>query len=115
VYFDDFSDARAQSPQILGLAEKVDTFVDEECDRLFPRQFPAVLRVTLEDGTCLERRVMQNRGGPDNPLSEEELRTKFRLNAEQWLAPERAEELAEVIMRLDDASSVDPLLDLARA
>jgi 2-methylcitrate dehydratase PrpD len=115
VYFDDFSDARARSSQILALAEKVETFVDDECDRVFPRQFPAVLRVTLADGTHLERRVMHNRGGPDNPLTDEELRTKFRLNAEQLLPGQRAERLAEVISRLDDAPSVDPLLDLARA
>jgi 2-methylcitrate dehydratase PrpD len=115
VYFDDFSDERARAPRVLGLAAKVETFVDAECDRVFPRQFPAVLRVTLEDGTCLEQRVMHNRGGPDNPLSDDELRTKFRLNAEQILPPEQAERLADAISDLDSATTVDPLLELAGA
>jgi 2-methylcitrate dehydratase PrpD len=113
VYFDDFTDERARSPRLLALAARVETFVDDECDRIFPLQFPAVLRVTLDDGTCLEQRVMHNRGGPDNPLSEEELRTKFRLNAEHLLSRDRAEQLADAIAHLDKAESVHRLVELA--
>ena len=52
-------------------------FADEECDRIFPNQFPAVLRVRLKHGEVRESRVSHNRGGPENPLSDEELEVKF--------------------------------------
>jgi 2-methylcitrate dehydratase PrpD len=115
VSFDDFTDERARSPRLLALAARVETVVDEECDRVFPMQFPAVLRVTLADGRTLERRVMHNRGGPGNPLSDDELRTKFRLNAELLLPRRRADQLAEAVFSLESADSIDQLLDPARS
>jgi 2-methylcitrate dehydratase PrpD len=46
---------------------------------------PRVLRVTTRTGDRLEARVEVNRGGPGNPLSDEELGTKFHLNATRTL------------------------------
>jgi 2-methylcitrate dehydratase PrpD len=112
VWYDDFSDERARDPDRLALAERVETFVDPECDRLFPREFPAVLRVYLDDGQMFEERVMHNRGGPANPLSQGELEQKFRLNSERVLAPAATERLAEAVFELRHADSVRPLLDL---
>ncbi len=47
----------------------------------FLQAFPAVLRVTTRTGEELEARVEVNRGGPGNPLSDEELARKFHDNA----------------------------------
>ncbi|MBV8952352.1 MAG: MmgE/PrpD family protein [Actinobacteria bacterium] len=114
VYFDDFTDERAHDPRILSVAEKVETFIDPECDRVFPREFPAVLRVTFRNGPRLEKRVMHNRGGPDNPLSEAELREKFRLNAEHVLSPRQADELAHKVAKLDRADSILGVMTLTQ-
>jgi len=111
VWYDDFSDGRAQDPLVLALAARVETFVDPECDRIFPREFPAVLRVHLTDGQVVERRVMHNRGGPANPLSESELLRKFRLNAERVLSPSAAEQVASAVVDLRQAPSVRPVLE----
>jgi 2-methylcitrate dehydratase PrpD len=115
VYFDDFTDAKARDPEILALAAKVHTYADEMCSRIFPRQFPAVLRVTLQDGTVYEARVLDNRGGPRNPLSDTELRQKFVLNAGHGLPPEQVQRLADAAFALDQAPGVDELLALCRA
>jgi 2-methylcitrate dehydratase PrpD len=114
VSFDDFTDERAREPRLLALAEKVETYVDAECDRIFPREFPAVLRVRLRDGRAYEQRVMHNRGGPGNPLSEAELREKFWLNARRVLSPERTEALAGAALALDRAERVVDLISLTR-
>jgi 2-methylcitrate dehydratase PrpD len=115
VYFDDFADERARDPERLALAAKVHTFVDEACDRLFPKQFPAVLRVEMEDGTVYEERVMENRGGPGNPLGDDELRLKFSLNARVLLSEPQADRLAEATFTLDRAEEVGSLLALTQA
>ena len=115
VYFDDFTDARARDPRVLSLAARVQTFVDPACDELFPRRFPAVVRVTMDDGATHEERVMDNRGGPGNPLSEDELRLKFTLNAGYALPAERADRLADAIARLDRAQDVGSLLALTHS
>jgi 2-methylcitrate dehydratase PrpD len=114
VYFDDFTDERARDKRILALAEKVETFVDPECNAVFPREFPAVLRMHFRDGRVVEKRVMHNRGGPANPLSDAELREKFRLNAERVLSPTQAEALSDAVAELDRADGVQHIMDLTR-
>ncbi len=110
VYFDDFSDAMARDPARLALAEKVSTFVDAECDATFPREFPAVVRVHMRDGHVLEERVMHNRGGPWNPLSQEEVHRKFALNAGLALPPQAVARAAEAVFALRRMTGVGALM-----
>ncbi len=112
VYFDDFTDARAADPRVLALAAKVETYVDAECDRVFPRAFPAVLRVHFADGRVEEERVMHNRGGPANPLSDAELSHKFALNAALSVPPATANRIADAVFNVRKADSVAPLVAL---
>jgi 2-methylcitrate dehydratase PrpD len=114
VYFDDFTDEKARDPRLLALAAKVETFVDEACDRAFPRTFPAVLRAHLDDGSMIEERVMYPRGTRENGLSDADIRRKFDLNAAKALTPERAARLADEAMQLDRAASVATLLAMTR-
>ena len=98
VWLDDFSDEKAADRRILELAERVRVVGNAECDAIFPHQFPCVLKVKLRDGQRLEEKVLVNRGGPANPLSEEELRLKFMANAGRSLSSSQAEALADVIL-----------------
>lgn len=114
VSFADFTNEMARDPARLALAQKVETFVDPECDRVFPNQFPAVVRVHFADGRVLEERVMANRGGPQNPLSEAELRLKFTINATRLLPAEQANRVADAILRLDSQGSASSLIALTQ-
>src|ERR687894_637434 len=78
------------------------------------RLYPAVLRVRLENGETREARVSHNRGGPENPLSDEELETTFRTNAGQVLPVGQVEELEEVLRSLAEAEMVDDVIKLTR-
>jgi 2-methylcitrate dehydratase PrpD len=95
VFHDDFTDAAAADPARLALAAKVDVVADAECTSIFPRQFPAVLTAELADGRTVTERVLANRGGQDNPLSETELTTKFTLNAQRSTTSRAASAIAE--------------------
>ena len=114
VSLDDFADEAVRDPAKLDLASRVRCVADEECDRIFPNQFPAVLRVRLKSGEEREARVSHNRGGPENPLSDEELETKFRTNAGQVLPAGQVEGLEEALRSLAEAEMVDDVLKLAR-
>jgi 2-methylcitrate dehydratase PrpD len=107
----DFSDANVADPRYLELAAKVQPYAEPECDRIFPNQFPAVMRVHTRGGAVHEHKVLANRGGPGNPLSTEELLLKFRGNAERAMEASRAELLAELV--LDSASR--PVAELMQA
>ncbi|MGH3166246.1 MAG: MmgE/PrpD family protein, partial [Trebonia sp.] len=96
VFHEDFTDAAAADPARLELAAKVDVVADAECTAIFPRQFPAALTAGLTDGRRVTERVLANRGGPDRPLSEHELTTKFLLNARRSVTAEAAARIAEL-------------------
>ncbi len=102
VWLDDFTDERASDPRYLDLAAKVRVVADPECDAIFPRQFPAVLRIRTQAGTLLEEKVLANRGGPGNPLSVHELGVKFLANADRRLEKEAAQALANAIIHLEE-------------
>jgi 2-methylcitrate dehydratase PrpD len=87
---------------------------DPECDAIFPFEFPAIARVRTASGERAEVRVLHNRGGPANPLSDAELRQKFTLNAERALAPERVAELDDVLDRVVGLAGMSEALELAR-
>lgn len=112
VFHEDFTDAAAADPERLALAAKVRCVPDARCDEIFPHQFPAVLRVTTRDGAVLEERVDANRGGPGNPLSAEELATKFRLNAARRVSPDQAERITDLVYGLADLADLRTLTAL---
>jgi 2-methylcitrate dehydratase PrpD len=104
LWLDDFTDARVQDERYLALAAKVRCVADPECDAIFPNQFPAVLKLRLRDGREFCEKVLANRGGPGNPLSTEELKLKFSVNAQRCLSAEAADALAAAIMKLEEAN-----------
>ena len=114
VSLDDFTDEDVKDPAKLDLASRVRCAADAECDRIFPNQFPAVLRIRLKSGEAKEARVSHNRGGPENPLSDEDLEVKFRTNAGRVLPGERVEELRFALEALEGSETVEDLMRLAQ-
>jgi 2-methylcitrate dehydratase PrpD len=88
----------------LELAAKVRCVGDPECDAIFPNQFPAIVRITTNSGSIMERRVMNNRGGPANPLSNDEIVIKFNTNVKDVLRDADAAELIRMISNLEESS-----------
>jgi 2-methylcitrate dehydratase PrpD len=97
VFHEDFTDAAVADPARLALAGKVECAADAQCTAAFPRQFGAVLTARLGDGSAMTERVTSSRGGPGNPLSEQELTTKFLLNAGRSVPGDTAGRLAGLI------------------
>ena len=114
VSLDDFTDEAVKDPVKLDLASRVRCVADAECDRIFPNQFPAVLRVRLKSGEAREARISHNRGGPENPLSDEELEVKFRANAGRVLQGERVEKLRSALEALEGSETVEDLMRIAQ-
>ena len=114
VYSNDFTPETLRDPERLRLASLVQCYADDEATEIFPHQFPGVLTVGLRDGSELVERISVNRGGPDRPLSPDELATKFRLNARQHLAEDHVDELERALWNLPEASSVSDVLLLSQ-
>lgn len=97
LFHEDFEDESAKDPLILALAAKVNIEASAECDAIYPYQLPAILTATLKDGSILTEKVLVNRGGPANPLSDAELALKFESNIREIFTQEQAKGVAEII------------------
>ncbi|MGQ0524441.1 MAG: MmgE/PrpD family protein [Betaproteobacteria bacterium] len=71
-----------QRAEVLGLLPKIDTRIDDECERLYPGTRSGVVQVTLRGGARLERRVLDPKGEAANPMTDADLEQKFRANCE---------------------------------
>lgn len=83
---DDFTDVLATDPDRRTLMARVTIVADPACDAIYPDQFPAIVRVRTRDGRDLHREVLTNRGGPQRPLTEDDIARKFRDNATRVLS-----------------------------
>lgn len=105
VGLEDFSDEALADPARQSVAGVCDVVVDDMCTDIFPRQLAAVVTVTTVGGSRLESRVMQSRGGPGRPLSDEELERKVRMTAGR-----HAQSLQSAVAALDHSHGVDRVL-----
>jgi 2-methylcitrate dehydratase PrpD len=99
---EDYTDELARDPARRALMQRVDVVPDETCTEIFPYQFPAILTAHLRDGRTLVEEVLTTRGGPERPLSFEEISAKFHDNTAQLLTNEEADALAAACHDLDD-------------
>jgi 2-methylcitrate dehydratase PrpD len=114
---EDFEDERVSRRDVRELMSRIRVIADERCDRIYPRQFPAVLTVRTHDGRELVEEVLVNRGGPDDPLSDDELATKFRDNVGRVFDAAVADATRRAVDGLADdrARARDVLATLARS
>ncbi|MFL5256314.1 MAG: MmgE/PrpD family protein [Rhodopila sp.] len=113
---DDFTDALVRDPVRRALMQRITVVADPECDAVFPDQAPAILTVRTVSGERKIARVMVNRGGPDRPLDDKELASKFADNAGRALSAQDAGRLLDAITALPDipVAHITSLFRLAR-
>ena len=86
-------------PAVLRVAGRV-TLRARRQHRLSRGSSSGDVEVTLADGRVLRERQDRPRGGPDAPLTREELEAKFRGNAGLALPPERVERVIRAVHAL---------------
>jgi 2-methylcitrate dehydratase PrpD len=107
---DDFTDELARDPARRAIAARVTVEPDRWCDSIYPNQFPAVLTVRTRDGRELTEKVAANRGGPERPLTDAEVVTKFRDNAIRSLGEQGVADIEDACARLDRLEAIGELL-----
>ncbi|WP_262849050.1 MmgE/PrpD family protein [Mumia quercus] len=107
---DDYTDALAQDPVRRALMAKVDVVPDARCDAVYPHQFPAVVTLRTTTGEVLVEEVLTNRGGPQRPLSDDELARKFRDNVAGRVSDADADTVRREVESLETRPRVDDLL-----
>jgi 2-methylcitrate dehydratase PrpD len=81
----------------------------------YPRHFIGHVAVRLTDGRVLEERQDHPRGGPDSPMTREELTAKFRANAAEAVSDAQASRVAALVDALAAQPRLAPLMDALTA
>jgi 2-methylcitrate dehydratase PrpD len=110
-----YSEEAIGDPRVLALAAKVR---HETRDYpTYPAAFPGGVRIRTKDGRTHEADAAYQLGGPENPMSADDVRRKFRENAALALDDGALEALEEAVLALeehDDLRSVFAGLAVAR-
>lgn len=75
---DQFMAEKAHSPRVRELMHKVVLVKDAAIEETFPREWPARVTIELSHGPSYEKFVRYPKGDPENPLTWDELKAKFR-------------------------------------
>ena len=111
---DSFNESRMRDPATLALMQKIKIAESAE----FTRQFPAALMTEIELATKQGGRFVEKasypRGHAKNPMSEEDIESKFRVLAENTMQPSQADALLKALWAIDRAPQIGDVLKLVR-
>jgi 2-methylcitrate dehydratase PrpD len=100
----EFSDAAVRDPEVAALRDRVTAVADKNV-----REEEVYARVVLASGRAFEKHVEHVVGSLENPLSDRDLETKFRRQAEEVLSSSQAEKLLSLswqVASLSDAGAI---------
>lgn len=107
---DDFTSETVTDPERLRLARMVTSTADPTSSDRFPLAFGGVLRLNMSNGTTLEHRIEESRGGQLHPLSRKDLDLKFLGNASRTFGNGRARDILDSLRALAQATHVLPVV-----
>jgi 2-methylcitrate dehydratase PrpD len=88
-------------PLVQSIAKKVTVRVTPEHDKAYPGQRRARVTVKAGDQSCTHE-VTYAKGEPENPLSEDELTSKFEKNASTMYAMDRVNKIRDIILDIEN-------------
>jgi 2-methylcitrate dehydratase PrpD len=105
-----YSEEALADPATLALAKRVRYEVKDY--PTYPAAFPGGVSLRTRDGRTLEADFPHQQGGPENPMSSDEVRAKFRENAALVLSEAAIGELESAVLTLEDADDVRSVFQL---
>jgi 2-methylcitrate dehydratase len=109
-----FSDEKLKDPRIWDLLGKIKVVADPEIDAMFPGVKRARVTITNTAGKSYTAQVDHAKGSPKNPMSDEEVISKFRANAGTVLSKEKQDKVIDLTWRFDELEEIGSYMELLR-
>ncbi|MGA9612215.1 MAG: MmgE/PrpD family protein [Mycobacterium sp.] len=111
-----FTSARLDADDIWSLIEMTDVHLDESlAEAPLAERFRTDLAVTTRDGEVHQVRVVAPHGAPWDPVTNDELITKFHALADRVTSRDRANAIERAVIGLEKLDDVNELIDLLAA
>ena len=107
-----FDPERFSDAALLELVQKVEVRRHRELSSLYPNTIGNIVTVRPRSGQTLTRRVDHACGNVNNPMSDEQVATKFHNQADPVLGRKRADALLSWCWNLERAANLDAFTDL---
>jgi 2-methylcitrate dehydratase PrpD len=107
-----FEPAGYNNPELLAIAARVETRVDDACEAVYPQRFGSRVQLHLANGEVKEALTLDPHGTPADPCSDAELADKFTRLAALSPLQVNSEEIVRAVRQLDAGVS---LLELSQA
>ena len=114
VGIDAFTDQAVRDAEVLKLAARVEMRLDPSLKKTDAAGRPCRVTIRTKDGKTLSREAQHAKGGPEFPLTEDELRAKFLECARHAIPSESAERALAQIEKLETLADIRPLCELIR-
>jgi 2-methylcitrate dehydratase PrpD len=115
VIIDDILQDRMRHPEVARLRAKTRLVADPELDRGWPEVYVSIVEVRTTDGRSLACRVDHAKGTMENPLTPEEIHAKYLSLATTVTSAAHAEQIAQIVQRIDRTPDVARLAGLLRS
>ncbi len=107
-----FKQERIDDKSLEPVMDMVKVVPNDEFESLFPKFQPSQVTLTLKDGKSYTKRVDVPKGDPRDPMTAEEIGVKFTALGKSIVGEDRCRQLADHIMKLDQAGNVTELMRL---
>ena len=107
----DFEDDTLRDPFVWSLLDKIKVVANPEIDALFPKVKRAIVTIKTPKGEYKKQEDFA-KGQPERPLSEEELISKFKANAEKKVSSSKIEDIIKVTQELENIDEIEKYMKL---
>lgn len=105
-----FEPSSLESAPVRALMAKIEVVSDPEFNRITPAAWPARLTVVLHDGSSFEVEGRYPKGDPENPLSWEDAKEKFRSLVEGMLSQTQSENIIHACEDIENLQTCTAIL-----
>jgi 2-methylcitrate dehydratase len=108
----DFEEENFRSPHRLDLMKKIECYEDPEHTSDYPKYYRFRIEVTLKSGEKVVRDVRHGKGHPQNPLSDQDIETKFRKLSKHLLLPRQIDQGLETLWNFEGVDDMSAFLSI---
>ena len=107
-----FSDEKLKDPRIWDLLGKIKVVADPEIDAMFPGVKRARVTITTNTGEAHTAQVDHAKGSPENPMSDDEIISKFRANAGDVLDQKQQDKVIDLTWNFEEVKDIRDYMKL---
>ena len=110
IAMDQFEGEKIQEPRIQAFMKRVTLESDSSFTAKYPGTLAAQVEIKTRDGRRFQDESVYPKGHPNNPMTDEEIKEKFRRLALNTLGSTQIDRIIETVFRLDKLKSVGDLV-----